>query len=307
MPTVRQILAALEEIAPKRYAFSFDKVGLQVGDPDQKVERAVVTLDRSLGAVEFAKQLGAQFLLAHHPLIFRPIESVDSRSHVGRTILQLVQNNISFAAAHTNWDSARGGINDTLAEMLGLAEVKDFGFAAEVQGYKLVTTCLPEHSEMLIDALSEAGAGIVGAYSRCASLTSGHGTFTPGGGSDPLIGQQHKPETVYETRIEMAVAASVVGPVLKALRRAHPYEEPTQDLYTLKAEREQPAGRIGTLNATLQELAKLVEERLDTVTWAWGDPAKRIKKVAVVGGAADDEWIEAQRAGADVLITGEVK
>src|SRR5437879_2504992 len=120
MPQVRHAIEALDRIAPKRFAFSFDKVGLQVGDPAANLKLGVVALDRSLGAVAFAKEHGAQMLVAHHPLIFEPIASVLHTSHVGRTVLELARGNIAFAAAHTNWDSARGGINDALAAMLGL-------------------------------------------------------------------------------------------------------------------------------------------------------------------------------------------
>jgi putative NIF3 family GTP cyclohydrolase 1 type 2 len=107
----------------------------------------------------------------------------------------------------------------------------------------------------------------------------------------------------------MSVPASAANAVMRALRQAHSYEEPVRDLYTLKAEKEQPAGRVGTLGLPmiLAELSSVVDSRLETRSWTWGDPDKRIKKVAMVGGSADDEWMEAQRAGADVLITGEVK
>jgi putative NIF3 family GTP cyclohydrolase 1 type 2 len=102
MPTVRDVLVALESIAPKRFAFSFDKVGLQVGSPEQTVTKAVVSLDRSLGAVRFASDKGAELLLSHHPLIFNPLDTVDTRSHQGRTVVRLIQQGTSYIAAHTN-------------------------------------------------------------------------------------------------------------------------------------------------------------------------------------------------------------
>src|SRR5437868_668785 len=108
MSTVHDVLQALQDIAPARYALDYDKVGLQVGEQQQEVSKAVVSLDRSLAAVEFAESIGAQLLVSHHPLIFRPIDHVNNRSHVGRTILRLARSNISFVAAHTNWDAARG-------------------------------------------------------------------------------------------------------------------------------------------------------------------------------------------------------
>src|SRR5579862_4776797 len=167
MPQVRHVMEALDRIAPKRYAFPFDKVGLQVGDPLAEVRRGVVAMDRSLGAVEFTAKNGAQILITHHPLIFEPVSSVLQTSLVGRTILELARNNIAFAAAHTNWDSARGGINDAVAAIFGLKTVKDFGTAAEVNRVKLVVFVPEASADKVIDAASEAGAGIIGNYSRC--------------------------------------------------------------------------------------------------------------------------------------------
>ncbi len=310
MATVRQALDALEAIAPARFAFPFDKVGLQVGSPQQDISLAVVSLDRSIGAVAYARQHGAQFLLAHHPLIFRPIETVDTQTHVGTTILELIRGGITFAAAHTNWDSARGGVNDALANLLDLSSVEDFGSGADVSQFKVVTTCPPSSVDALIAAASEAGAGVIGNYRSCSFQSSGSGTFVPGPGSSPAIGQLGAHQRVEEMRLEMVVPADSAARVVRALREfPNPYEEPVIDLYPLRAEKEQRAGRVGLLPAemSLAELASFVDERLRTRCWTWGEADRRIRKVAVVGGSADEEWMNAQNAGADVLITGEVK
>lgn len=309
MATVQDVLAALERIAPSRYAFSFDKVGLQVGDPARRVERAVVSLDRSLAAVAFARERNAQLLLSHHPLIFSPLNTVDTRTHEGRTVLALAQAGIAFVAAHTNWDSAKGGINDTLARLFGLEEVVDFGSAAEVAGQKLVFFVPGDDADRVVDAVSAAGAGVLGAYRRCAFLGPGTGTFEPQEGASPAIGQVGRREKVDEVRVEMAVPAAKANAAVRALLKAHPYEEPAFDLFLLKGVAEQPAGRIGRLAEprSLAEFGEWVESTLETKAWIWGDPARPLRRIAIVGGAADGEWVAAQRAGADVLLTGEVK
>ncbi len=305
---LRAILDALEAVAPARYAFEFDKVGLQVGDLDQEIRRAVVSLDRSLGAVEFAKTQQAQLLLSHHPLIFVPIASVDSRSHVGRTILALASSSISFVAAHTNWDSARGGVSDALARLFGVEHASNFGSGADVQGLKLVFTCPPEHADAIVDALSEAGAGVIGAYTRCAFVGEGRGNFVCGPESNPTVGEPGGRQSVAEVRVEMSLPEGLAARAERTLRGAHPYEEPAYEFYRLRAQREQPIGRIGEVPAlSLGELCSRADEVLMTRCWAWGEPSRRIRKVAFAGGAADGEWMAAQRAGADVLVTGEVK
>lgn len=309
MATVRDILAALEVIAPKRFTFPFDKVGLQVGDENQKVERAVVSLDRSLGAVRFGVEQKAQLLLAHHPLIFTPISSVDTRSHTGKTILSLAQNDVSFIAAHTNWDSARGGINDKLCEMFGLKNVKDFGMASDVKGLKMVVLCPPDHADAIIDAASTAGAGIIGEYTRCAFRHEGEGTFIGSANSNPFVGKAGDKEEVKETRIEMYLEAVKQATVERAVRKAHPYEEPAIEFFVLADRGEQPAGRLGELAepVTLGDFKATINQVLSTESMVWGDPAKKIKRIAIVGGAADSEWMPAQRANADLFLTGEVK
>jgi dinuclear metal center YbgI/SA1388 family protein len=308
MPRLREILAELERVAPSRFAFSFDRVGLQVGDQDREVTRAVVSLDRSLAAVEYARSIGAELLLAHHPLIFRPIESVDTRTHVGRTIHELIRNDIAFVAAHTNWDSAKGGVNDTLAAILELSNVEPFGTASEVARFKMVTFVPVDVTDRIVDAATEAGAGLIGLYDRCAFVSDGFGSFRPQSGSQPTIGTVGDVSVVAEQRIEMVVSANAVSRVEEAVRVAHPYEEPAIDFVALRPWSEQPAGRVGDVEPrTLAQLVQFVDERLHTRSLAWGDPERKIRKVAVVGGAADDEWRAAQRAGADVLITGEVK
>ncbi|HZH97645.1 MAG TPA: Nif3-like dinuclear metal center hexameric protein [Fimbriimonadaceae bacterium] len=308
MPRIKDVLEALEEIAPKRFAFSFDNVGLQLGDAEAEVRRAVVSLDRSLAAARYASEARAQLLICHHPLLFHPVTSLTTGDHVGRTAVHLLQNGISFLAAHTNWDAAPGGVNDTLAERLGLTEVKPFGDSNPVPRLKLVVFVPKEDTQKVIDAAAEAGAGVIGLYTRCAYLLEGTGTFYAEPGTDPAIGEVGKVEEVPETRIEMVLPEERCSAVTRAIVAVHPYEEPAYDFVRLTDSDEQPIGRLGTIEPlTLHAFRDSVDERLGTRSPAWGDPGRRIRRVAVVGGAADDLWRKAQRAGADALVTGEVK
>jgi len=309
MPTVHHVLEALEDIAPARYAFNFDRVGLQVGEQQQEVKKAAVSLDRSLAAVDFATSIGAQLLVAHHPLIFRPIDQVTGRSHVGRTILKLIRGNVAFIAAHTNWDAAQGGVNDALCSLLSLNDVRSFGDASSVDQLKLVFFCPPDNADEVIDACSTAGAGQIGMYSRCAFSSPGTGTFIGSEKANPMVGEKGRIEHVPEVRVEMMLRSDQKRAVTRALMRTHPYEEPAFDLFQLHEKREQPIGRIGELSGAMKssDFAEYVSKALNTKCLTWGDPTRAIKSVAVIGGSACDEWRSAQREEADVLITGEVK
>lgn len=310
MIRVADVLEALERIAPCRWAFDYDNVGLLVGTPDDVVTQGVVALDPSPGAMSFASGCGAELLICHHPVIWDPIRKLDGSSFGSKMALRLARADLSMIACHTNWDSAPGGINDTLCERLGLEIVSEFGEAGQGTAFaKLVVFVPPTRADSLLDALSAAGAGVIGNYERCAYLSSGTGTFFGKEGTNPAVGSSGQVENVEETRLEMRLPASRQKEVSEALLAAHPYEEPAYDFYPLVSAPEQPSGRIGELRTplTVAEFRELCDRRLDTRTWAWGDPTRTLSKIAVVGGAADRTWRAARESGAEALLTGEVR
>jgi dinuclear metal center YbgI/SA1388 family protein len=131
MPTVNDVLDALEQIAPSRYAFSSDRIGLQVGDPRADVSKIAVSLDPSLAAARFARAQGAQMLVCHHPVVWDPLSDLRYDSYKGSVLRELLEGGVAFAAAHTNWDCAPGGINDVLAELIGLQDVRAIGSVSD--------------------------------------------------------------------------------------------------------------------------------------------------------------------------------
>lgn len=309
MPTIADVLSHLEEVAPTRFAFSFDKVGLQIGEASAQVTKAVVSLDRSMAAAQFAATEGAQLLLCHHPLIWDPLTAVTDSTYQGKTALFLIRKGINFIAAHTNWDCAAGGINDTLAESLGLQDARPFGESSSQAQLKLVVFTPAESTRPIIDAASEAGAGKIGLYSRCAFLHPGTGTFFSNEGTDPTVGQVGEVTETPEVRIEMVLPFSRRTAVAEAVRSVHPYEEPALDFLRTTDFEEMPIGRVGDLPQSMafEEFRLHVDNVLGTKACGWTcSREKRVRHVAVCGGAAADEWKAAKEAGADVLVTGEV-
>ena len=120
---VSDILKAVEQLAPTYMKMDWDNVGLLCGDPDQQVTKILVSLDPFEDAAREAHEIGAQLILTHHPLIFRPLKSVTEADPVGRTVRYLIKHDLSAINAHTNLDCAPGGVNDVLAKLLGLSEV----------------------------------------------------------------------------------------------------------------------------------------------------------------------------------------
>lgn len=121
---VKDIIVLMEEIAPARHAEYWDNVGLIVGDSTAAVNRIMVTLDITRDVIQDAIEKQVNLIISHHPIIFKPIKMVNDHSVVGSQILLLLQSGISVYCAHTNLDKAEGGVDDTLAHLLGLQEIQ---------------------------------------------------------------------------------------------------------------------------------------------------------------------------------------
>ncbi|WP_278961638.1 Nif3-like dinuclear metal center hexameric protein [Mitsuokella multacida] len=120
------VMDALERIAPHHLAEDWDNPGLLVGSPDRQVSRILVALDVSDTVVRQAVHEGAEMIVAHHPLLFKPIKKIRTDEPLGHRLQVLLQHDIAVAAAHTNLDIARGGVNDVLAEAIGLSKLSSF-------------------------------------------------------------------------------------------------------------------------------------------------------------------------------------
>ncbi len=116
---VQQIFDFLNSRAPFAQAEEWDNPGLLVGDPHREVARVLVALDATAGALDTAKAVGADLMVTHHPVIFAPLKRLKGDSIPYR----LAAEDIALIAAHTNLDKAAGGVNDTLASLLGLTDV----------------------------------------------------------------------------------------------------------------------------------------------------------------------------------------
>ena len=124
MVTAADILTFLDTLAPRSMAMNWDNVGLLCGSKDQPVTKILVALDPFEEVCHEAAEVGAELIVTHHPLIFQPVKSVTDDTEVGRCIRFLCRHDISAINAHTNLDCAPGGVNDRLAEVLGLENIQ---------------------------------------------------------------------------------------------------------------------------------------------------------------------------------------
>lgn len=203
------LIQAFESFSPKAYAVEGDKIGLQIGTLNKKVKKVMIALDVIEPVVDEAVEEGVDLIIAHHPIIFKPIKALRTDQTYGRTIEKLIKNDITVYLAHTNLDVAPGGVNDLMAEALGLEDTEVLVETFEDTLKKLVVFVPENEAGKVRDALGNAGAGYIGNYSHCSFNTKGTGTFKPGEGTDPFIGEQGKMEYVDEVKIETVFPASI--------------------------------------------------------------------------------------------------
>ncbi len=120
LPTIAHIAEFLEDWAPPASAQSYDNVGLQVGNPASSVRKALLALDMTPDVLGEATAAGASLVITHHPLIFKPLRELTSRSFVSNLALRLAETRTALYSIHTNLDAASGGVSFALGERLGL-------------------------------------------------------------------------------------------------------------------------------------------------------------------------------------------
>jgi len=128
---VQDILESLNREAPFSLAESWDNVGLLVGDPNQKVTAVLAGLDPTNSLVDEAIALGANTIVTHHPVIFKPLQSINTADPSGRLLEKALSNHIAIIGCHTNFDSAREGVSDFLALQLGLENLIPLVFSPD--------------------------------------------------------------------------------------------------------------------------------------------------------------------------------
>jgi len=122
VPTVAEVVAALDARYPPALAESWDAVGLVCGDPDEPADRVLFVVDVVEATVEEALAVGANLVVAHHPLLLRGVHGVAATDYKGRIVHRLIRGGVALHVAHTNADSANPGVSDALAARLGLGE-----------------------------------------------------------------------------------------------------------------------------------------------------------------------------------------
>jgi dinuclear metal center YbgI/SA1388 family protein len=308
--SIRDIVSALETLAPPAYQESYDNAQLITGNATDSVKGILCTLDVTEEVVQEAVELGCNLIVAHHPVVFKGLKSLTGKNYVERTVIKAIKNDIAIYAIHTNLDHVQHGVNKRISDKLGLTNTRIL--APKPALLMKLTTFIPlEYTEQVMHALDQAGAGKIGNYSSCSFQVAGTGTFLPSEKANPTIGTSGELEKVAENRVEVMFPGHLKNKVLQALKHAHPYEEVAYYLQSLENENQDVgAGMVGELESPMGEVDFLhyLKEKMDLpVVKHTVLSGKSIKKVAVCGGAGIFLLPDAKRSKADIFVTADVK
>lgn len=336
---VSDVSAALETIAPPRYAEEWDNVGLLLGDADAPCRRVLLCVDLTAAVLAEARQARTDLVMAYHPPLFKPATRITKQA--APIAYAALRAGLAVYSVHTAYDAAIGGANDALADALGMGPERRPLQPRQAEGAYKVAVFVPPHDlPAVADAAFAAGAGQVGRYRECAWASPvGFGSFYGEEGARPAIGRPGRREYVEERRWETLVPPGRLSAVLAAIRAAHSYEEPAIDVVRLAAPSGEPAGaglgRVGTLRrpASMKTLLARVRDACGTrsIQLVTPNPAPSgrrqrdraarldvairgrfatppiIRTLAVGCGSCGPLFRAAVAAGADLYVTGELR
>jgi dinuclear metal center YbgI/SA1388 family protein len=312
MPKIQDFYNKLNELAPFKAAYSWDNVGLLVGDMNAEVKKVLLTLDVTDKITEYAIAHKIDLIISHHPVIFQGIKAVTQRK-----LLNLIENKIAVISAHTNLDIAKHGVNYTLAEILGLQDIQPLSMSTDIAQYQIGVYVPEDNLSEVMSAMHEAGAGVIGNYSHCATHFKTNGQYLALDGSSPThvaceVGGGMGGEIVKlkEQKLELVCEEIHLSKVLSAMHQAHPYETPAYTVIPLK----QPSPNYGLgcygiiSDISLKAFASHVKEKLNApfVKLWLADKTEDtlIKNIAVCGGSGNSIISQAKQK-ADVFVSSD--
>lgn len=307
---ISQIMQTLEQAAPPSLQEGYDNAGLLTGMPSWECTGVLCTLDATEAVIMEAVERGCNLVVAHHPILFGGLKKLNGKNYVEKAVIAAIKHDIAIYAIHTNLDNVLTGVNDRMADKLGLEERR---ILLPKTGLlqKLYTFVPQAAAEQVRNALFEAGAGDIGRYSHCSFNTPGQGSFQAGPGTNPFVGKQGETHFEAESKIEVIFPAWKRGAILQALFKAHPYEEVAYDLVNLANDyQDVGSGLIGKLPEAMEETGFLhmlkTAFRLSVIrhTPLLG---KKVQKVALCGGAGSFLTGKALSEGADIYISADIK
>ncbi len=294
---IKKIISFLETIAPPVYQESYDNSGLLVGNPTTKVTGVMICLDSTEEVLKDAKRNKCNLVIAHHPIIFKGLKRLNGNSYIERVVIYAIKHDIAIYAIHTNLDNMLyKGVNTKIAEVLGLKNTKILAPKKDIK--KLQTYVPSSYSGVLRTALFKAGAGQAKDAKRVSYSSLGVSTNN---GSQGLA----------EIKLEVLYPAARQGAILNALKSHHPADDVVYETFEIDNSNDMVgAGIVGDLNRSLEEKSflKTVKKKMQTDCIRHTALLyKKVKRVAICGGAGGFLLKNAIREEADAFITADYK
>ncbi len=312
MPVIADILAMMESIAPRRLAQDWDNCGLQIGDTDRPVRRIMIALDPTPEVIQSACDHKIDLLITHHPLIFKPLRSIDLTTPLGRIIQRAIQHHVAIFSAHTNLDTATNGLNDLFLEKIGVTPVGVLCPDSPVEYCKLSVYVPVSHCQEILDVFFQLDASSQDKYTCCTFRHPGTGTFKPGPLAQPFLGKPGGGIVhADEVKIEARFRKDAVQQAVEAIRSVHPYESMAYDVYPLENQNvETGFGRIGRLENPMPFLkfSKIIKSKFKLRHLKISGPLElMVRHVAVCTGSGSSMMPAFLASSADVFISGDLK
>ena len=285
--TAQHLMSLMNEWAPPSLAEKWDHPGLQVGNSQVPVQKVLVSLDLTEENVDLAIREGVSMIISHHPFLFKGLHELDLTTYKGRVIEKLIKHDILAFAAHTNLDTAKGGVNDALAAALDLKELRGLVPEKTHPMYKLAAYVTPTAARAFYHHVKEIYGNDVGHYY--------------------LLDDED--DMTQEAKMEMNVLAPSLSALLADLQtycgKVH------YDIYPLaNGEEKEYMGRVGYLPKEMRgiEALQYIKEKLGIPDLRYaGDVERTVKTVAILGGAGSEFAALAKSKGADLYLTGDLK
>lgn len=307
---IGELLSAIERFAAPELQEDYDNAGLITGKKEWDCSGVLCTLDVTVNVLEEALQNNCNLIVAHHPIVFRGLKRLNGRNYVEEVIIKAIKNDLAIYAAHTNLDNVVLGVNNTIAQKLGLQNTTILQPKIRMLR-RLITFAPTNKAEAVRNAVFQTGAGHIGQYSECSFNSEGTGTFKAEPGADPYVGEIGERHSEKETKIEIVYPFYLEPQVVKALVENHPYEEVAYDIFTMENVHQGiGAGVVGELKAAMDEesFLEMLKDRFGLqVIRHTALRQKPVWKVAVCGGAGSFLIKTALSKGADVYISSDIK
>ena len=309
-PYIKDITTCLEDWAPLAYQENYDNSGLLVGNQDDQVTGILLTLDVLPTVIEEAKTQNCNLIIAHHPIIFKGLKKLNGTNYVEKVVIEAIKNDIAIYAIHTNLDNIQTGVNNKIAQKLGLKNIKILSPKSNTL-LKLCTMVPVDHVNQVTEALARAGAGNIGNYSHCSFRVKGEGFFKPNSSAKPYIGKSGNLEKAEEIEITVILPQYLKDTIFLTLTKAHPYEEIAYFFEPLINQNlEVGSGILGTLQKAMDKstfLKHLKKSMNLTCIRHTKILEKEILRVAICGGSGSFLLKKAIQKQADVFITADFK